>query len=214
MKLFKQSRSPNYRASAVALGALVLLPLTGSAASVIINSGPTAGVSGSVTQNSVTFTTSQVTPARAKVFGDGSYTASGANSAITLSIGGLISALAGESISLDYEFNLNFTGGGSVNWTLTSALFGGLVTGPSSSGGPILSTNSGLFTGSKSAVVPIAGDSIPWSALLTVNWTGATSGDTLAVSIPTNSIDVAVVPEPSSMLLLGLGGVFLARRRR
>jgi hypothetical protein len=200
--------------SAITFAALALLPLTGSAASIIITSGPTAGFSGSVTQNSNTFATSQVTPTQVKVFGNGNYTATGAASVITLSIGGLVSAVATESVSLDYNFNLSFTGSGAVTWTLTSVL-AGFFPGPSSTGGPILSTDSGLFTGSKSAVVPApGGNNIPFTATLTVNWNGATSGDTLAVSIPTNSIDLAVVPEPSSMFLLSLGGLFLARRRR
>lgn len=110
--------------------------------------------------------------------GDGNYTATGGDSQVTLSVGGLISAVTTESVSLDYGFNLS-------------------------------------FTGSKSAVVPApGGNNIPFTATPTLNWSCAKLGDTLAVSIPTNFIDLAVVPEPSSMLLLSLGGLFLVRRQR
>lgn len=212
MNLSTQPRSPKYAASAVTFAALVLFPLSGSAASIAINS-PTAGTSGAVIQNSNTFAASQVTPTRVKVTGLGDYTATGSSSVITLSIGGLISAEVGESILLDYDFSFTLTGNGQVNWTLNS-LLAGFLSGPSDSGGPILRTDSGLVTGSKSTAVPIGGNNVPWSATLTANWTGAASGDTLAFNIPNNSIDIAVVPEPSSILLLGLGGFFFARRRR
>jgi len=193
--------------------ALAWLPTSASAASVTIETGPSSSTIGSVVENSNSFTFSQVSPAWVKVTGVGQYTATGDTSAIILDVGGFISAQTGESISLDYDFTFAITGAGEINWTLTSLLFG-FISGPSASGGPITIADSGNVTGTESAGVTFTADNVSWSAKLTANWTGAANGDTLSVTIPENSIDIAVVPEPSAFLLLGLTGIMTLRRKR
>lgn len=192
---------------------LAVLPRVASAGSISITTGPTSATSGSVTENSQTFMFVPVSSDLVKIIGVGDYTATGATSQITLTAGGLISAEAGEVFSLDYEFTFNFTGAGELNWEITS-LLQGIIPGPDASGGPITSGESGFFSGNASEAAPLALNNAIWSAELAIDWTGATAGDTLTVTIPNDSIDLAVVPEPSSMLLLGLGSLFLFRRRR
>lgn len=216
MKASSKLQAPSNSFPNIAFAVLVSLPLSVSAASITI--GPIIpGTSGSVIQQpGATYAATQVSSTRVKVTGLGDYTATGSTSAITLSIGGLISAVVGEPLSLDYDFSLILAGSGSVAWSLNTivTISGFPIPGPSSNGGPITSADNGTFTGSRSAPSPLTVSNVPWSALLTVNWSGATVGDTLQVSIPTNSIDLTVVPEPSSILLVGLGGVLLTRRRR
>ena len=42
----------------------------------------------------------------------------------------------------------------------------------------------------------------------------ARAGDTLTINVPNNCIDLAIIPEPTSMALLGFAGIGLVSRGR
>ena len=53
-----------------------------------------------------------------------------------------------------------------------------------------------------------------WQVTIAYDWTGMASTDTLNFSIPANSIDLQVLPEPATLSMLVLGGLAALRRRR
>ncbi len=55
----------------------------------------------------------------------------------------------------------------------------------------------------------------------TINYSGGVLGDTVTISlfigpeyeVPADSVDITIVPEPMTVILLGFGGLFLRRRK-
>ena len=81
-------------------------------------------------------------------------------------------------------------------------------------------TEAGWGAGYELSVAGTASFPVGIGTLFTMNYTGAI-GDTAKISlfidpeyeVPAASVDVTVVPEPMTVLLLGLGGLFLRRRQ-
>lgn len=55
----------------------------------------------------------------------------------------------------------------------------------------------------------------------TINYSGGVLGDTVTISlfvdpeygVPADSVAITIIPEPMTVILLGLGGLFLCRRK-
>lgn len=193
-----------------------------SAASITINGSPTINVTDAIEETTVNpISATQISPTQGKITGDGLYTSTGADATIEIIFTGIVSADVGDNVTLDYDFSFNLTGG-QLDWEITTSLLVDLgaftlpVDGPTASGGPITSADSGAFNGSDGGESPVALSDTPLTATITLNWTGSSQGDTLAFNIPNNSIDFAInpVPEPSSALMCAMGGLFLMRRKR
>lgn len=146
----------------------------------------------------------------AKISGTAGFLSSGGSGTISVDVGGLATVLLGETISVDYDFTLSLTGG-SLDWTLTG--MASIVQIFNKSGS--ISSGSQQFIGSDSFTNTFSDfNGVPWSASLDITWNGASNGDTLTVTVPNNSIDFSVIPEPTSFCLIGIGGLALLLRRR
>lgn len=122
---------------------------------------------------------------------------------------------------LRFDVTVDFTfSGGSV--TIDSAFGGFQVFGSGSSDflGASLGTPPVVVSGAPvtfslvttAATIPAALGG--WSFSLGFNWQGYSATDTLFLDIPSDSIDVRLIPTPGAAALLGLGGLAVARRRR
>jgi hypothetical protein len=55
---------------------------------------------------------------------------------------------------------------------------------------------------------------LQWAVIIEFHWSGFGLDDTLGLDIPSNSIDINIVPAPSAAALAGLGLLAAARRKR
>lgn len=153
--------------------------------------------------------------------------------------------IEGDFLSLDYEFDIGFTdnqntGSGSVYWELYAGIYddccGGDPLGPFSSpqtgyidSGDIYTPGTESFSDSADGyeIYPYGGENFRWEVMLAVYWddedaynVGINSGDTLTVTIPSNSIDAFyqspnAVPLPGAawLFLSAVGGLIAAKRK-
>jgi len=188
-------------------------------ATLMATAGPPALTLTNASQNSNTLTVQQIGQDTVKISGDASFTkGSSGMSTIVLRINGTFDADTGDVFSEFYDFTFNLTGTGQVSWTLEGKVnfpFVGLQTVVSeSSSSPLVGPSSQRYTGSKSAAAPFSA-ATTWQGVLTVNWTGGLTGDTLGVAVPNNSIDFRLaIPEPSSAMIFAVGAMGLISRRR
>jgi hypothetical protein len=223
------SRPAQKLLSSLLLAAL-LLPVAAWAATgtnLTISGSPVITPSVNISANIANaYTLSQVDANHVKLSGNGTYTytgTAGGGGTIDVAIGGTFSGSQGNQFSGNYDVTLGLTGSGSLEYQLSASLFvvftyvqvyssdnsSSLLNGPSSQ----------QYTGNGTYIDPYSGTlSSNWKADLLLTWTNAKPGDQLTVTIPTNSIDFALlsVPEPSSCALLACG-LFAAvgkRRRR
>jgi len=162
---------------------------------------------------------SQVSPTQVKLFGEA--TATGVfdpgNGGIGFDWDGNFadgSAVApGDSFVLPYEFSISVNGGTISSWTLDFQV----ASDDEPRFGSTFGSGTGTFTGTVSQDQPFSlasGLFDGYDVELNVDWTGFTSGDTITVTVPENSIDFVFVPEPATAALLCLGGLTLVARRR
>jgi len=133
---------------------------------------------------------------------------------------GSATATAGDNFQGSYDYTLALTGTGNLSYTLKATAESGLLTLFTKSSttplqGPATKEYSDTFAYDG---IPISG-SIPFDLQLVVSWDDSTAGDQLSITVPMNSIDLAVVnpasvPEPSALPLLGLGVLGLLGWRR
>lgn len=204
----------------ITAGSLLCFAQLVSASSISLLSTPTSsnevGASLIIGNN---ITAANISSTLTKISGTNSYEADDSGSAsIEIIFSGNLTAEISDSFDLDYDFSFDLTGNGEVTWDITTMVnvgpgFG--FSGPSDSGGPVTSAENGnTISGSNSFVVTENVPNLAFDLTLTLNWTGTSDGDTLDFIIPNNSIDLSVVPEPSSVLMLCLGSLILVRRKR
>ncbi|HEX8281108.1 MAG TPA: PEP-CTERM sorting domain-containing protein, partial [Chthoniobacterales bacterium] len=145
-----------------------------------------------------------------------------------LQLAGTFTANANDIFSAAYNFNISLTSAAPVTFTVA-----GFAT-PVISGIPfpeqqvftqtrtIAQTGSGpsqTYTGAAQGGIPIAGGG-NFRLTLTFNFSAPAAGDTIGLTIPSNSIDLQVaptaIPEPSTYALFGVGliGLAYSARRR
>lgn len=212
MDSFISLRTPHF--AAISLAAFFAFGVTPSDAGLITISDPpgvvvTPGGAASISV-APTIDYQTISPSMAKISGTAGFLSSGGSGTISVDVGGLATVLLGETISVDYDFTLSLTGG-SLDWTLTG--MASIVQIFNKSGS--ISSGSQQFIGSDSFTNTFSDfNGVPWSASLDITWNGASNGDTLTVTVPNNSIDFSVIPEPTSFCLIGIGGLALLLRRR
>ncbi|MBT8037287.1 MAG: PEP-CTERM sorting domain-containing protein [Verrucomicrobiae bacterium] len=160
------------------------------------------------------------------------------NSGVTTSFGTIGALTAGTIITVSFDVFDDGTNGGSTPLSAALATFDGAGTRNDTDGGGGLLQNTSSYLGAVSGSAPASGFST-WQIIYTVgddvldaDGAGAGTattfdtgvlGDDIALrfqgatnsaSIDNVSIDISVVPEPSTTALLGLGGLALILRRR
>ena len=123
---------------------------------------------------------------------------------------------AGDYYTADLTFDVTTTGG-TVSWDFFSELYDGdyLRIGGGSTAVPPSGHVSGVHLQSDTATSDADGVFI--DGYLHLDWSGYNPTDTLTLSIPQNSIDVAYqpIPEPGTMALIFAGcGVWAFKRKR
>jgi len=79
---------------------------------------------------------------------------------------------------------------------------------------PLIGPGTQPYSGSDTGDIPFAINNENFQMVLTITWTGGSAMDVLTINVPNNSIDLAIIPEPTSMALLGFAGIGLVSRRR
>ena len=238
---FMSFASPSFSLAAharripVATAGLLLLAGTAFGGTLSVTSGPTITPT-NVTNSSATnpptsaftvtqfnFNTATGTNTALKLSGEQVFTSNGGTGTVSVDFSGNATANAGDTVSLAYDFTLTLTGTGQVTPTVTATANTTFLGQPIvlTTGGtltPTATAGSTHYVGSKqSSVSPITASGT-FTGHVSFNWTGATTGDTLRITVPNNSIDFALapqaIPEPGAAWLLLLGAPLLAWTRR
>lgn len=176
--------------------------------------------SSNITAGSESLVVQNVPPAAVKISGDANFTKNNtSDGTITARIQGRVTANTSEDFFIGYDFGITLTGTGQISFRLegqVQAFPGGpfitIVDQPL--GTPFTGPGTQPYFGSSRTDIPQSVNNLNFRANLVVSWTGGSAGNTLAVNIPNNSIDLAIIPEPTSMALLGFAGIGLVSRRR
>lgn len=151
-----------------------------------------------------------------KLAGGGTFLSDGNPGTVTAEIAGTISLDPGDQFHTAWNFSTNLSGG-AAGWNLAGQItvpaFGTFPFSTTAKEVPVGTDN---HEGSFGFTVP-SGFSIPLSTFaiqVVFDWIG-NDGDTFTLDIPENSIDLDVrqVPEPATLLMLGLGGLLVMRKR-
>lgn len=125
---------------------------------------------------------------------------------------------AGDTFTADLDFQAQATGG-ALSWRFSSEMFSTLGfeyarIDTTSEPLPVSGEVSGIALQSSAFTTDGSGGN--FQGYLLIDWTGFTDTDTLTVTVPSHSIDITYVPEPTSAALILLGGFLLAtwRHRR
>lgn len=159
-----------------------------------------------------------------KVLGNASFTSTGGDSIIRISLSGTFSAQAGDRFFVDYIFTATLdeepANIGSITYAVTGQAIANTIFGPvpfesSSTGGPLTGGTQLFQDSDQSDPVPLSASGT-FTGFLEINWQDAAAGDRFVLNVPANSIDftLGTVPEPSSALLAGAGLLVFGRRRR
>ena len=222
LQTFMHTRFISLAASGtLCLCSLSLFSTEGFGAAIVATPGPlTPTRSGNVNMTSNSLAVTQVDGTHVKISGDANFTKTNSSTGtITTTVQGTIDVDTDDIFNLAHDFNFTLTGAGSVTWTLTGQLdlgfpFGFQTIASESSAAP-MTAGSQRYSGSESAPSPFEANTA-WRGILTVTWSGGGAGDTLFVSIPSNSIDFRLnpIPEPSTASVFAIGAAALIARRR
>jgi hypothetical protein len=120
----------------------------------------------------------------------------------------------GDTLNTSYSMTFTFTGGSvTLNSFSSSAsadsefVDGSASLASATSGAPV----SGSYATTPFSIAHVGGS---WSTNFSFEWTDYSSTDTLYLDIPSSSIDVTLVPEPTLFTVLPAGALLTLRRRR
>lgn len=156
-----------------------------------------------------------------KFVGDINLTSQNGGSSLgnSLVIEGGFSLDPGDAFSLAYDYTVTLVGGGTVSLTTTATtnLDGVELTLTQTELIDSQGTFNRTFT-DLAATATQSGEGT-WTGVFEFDWTDATAGSSLNITIPNDSIDFAVtsvstVPEPSSLATLAVASLALVTRRR
>jgi hypothetical protein len=107
--------------------------------------------------------------------------------------------LAGETFSVDLDFDVDVTGG-TLEWSFFADLYEATDSGTDhariQTGLMPLPAPHAVSTHLESSPFPVDGQGFHYSSYLHFDWSGYAPTDTFSLTVPPNSVDVTYIPEP------------------